>query len=189
MKEKIIFIAGVSGSGKTTVINELLLSYSNLVLVPSYVTRSPRPNEKNGRKYWFISQEEFNKAKDAGEFLEYAEYAGNSYGTKLKDIESVITRWMIAVKEIEMVWFQKIVQSEVLKDKFISFFFDIPESLMISRITSRAPIGDEELAKRLESARKERLLAEKLCTYHIDTSTEVSVTMRKVNAIIKELVS
>jgi guanylate kinase len=61
MDKKIIFLMGVSGSGKTTLTTELLKTYSNLILVPSYTTRPMRENERNGRKYWHISDEKFQE--------------------------------------------------------------------------------------------------------------------------------
>jgi guanylate kinase len=66
---------------------ELLQAHSRLMLVPSYTTRPMRPNEKNGRKYWHVSKDEFQSAIDGGEFLEHAIYSRNNYGTKLSDVD------------------------------------------------------------------------------------------------------
>jgi guanylate kinase len=188
MDKKIIFVTGVSGSGKTTIINELLMSYSQLVLVPSYTTRPPRPDEKNGRKYWFISQEEFTREIRNNEFLEYVVVHWDYYyGTKIKDIQKVLEMWSIPVKEIDMNGLQKLKATGKLIVPCYSLFFDIPNELMMKRITSRAPIVEKELEHRLASADHERALARKLCDYYIDTEGDITDNMKKLREVMEEI--
>ncbi|GIX98865.1 guanylate kinase [Caerostris extrusa] len=77
-----IAVCGPSGSGKSTLLKRLLAEYKDYVdFSTSHTTRKPRPNEIDGKDYHFVSREEMQKAIANGEFLEYAEFSGNIYGT------------------------------------------------------------------------------------------------------------
>ena len=77
----VFIISAPSGSGKSTLVNEIRISVPHLEFSVSYTTRSPRGSEQNGREYYFISRDEFERMIKAGEFLEYADVFGNYYGT------------------------------------------------------------------------------------------------------------
>jgi len=81
---KLIVLTGPSGVGKGTLVKELLSRYPDIYLSVSATTRSPRPGEINGQHYYFVSRSEFEEMITAGEFLEWAEFAGNCYGTPKK---------------------------------------------------------------------------------------------------------
>jgi guanylate kinase len=88
MTAPLIVVSGPSGSGKSTVIAEVLRrSRRPLRLAVSATTRKPRLREKEGVDYHFVSREEFQKLRDAGEFLESAEVHGNWYGTLRQEVE------------------------------------------------------------------------------------------------------
>jgi guanylate kinase len=77
----IYIISAPSGSGKSTLVNELLKLVPNLEFSISYTTRAPRGSEQNGKQYHFVSREQFDEMIRAGEFLEYATFDRNCYGT------------------------------------------------------------------------------------------------------------
>jgi guanylate kinase len=79
-------LSSPSGAGKTTLANRLLASDPNLSLSISATTRPPRPGEVDARDYFFISEQEFARRRDAGEFLEWAEVFGHSYGTPRAEV-------------------------------------------------------------------------------------------------------
>lgn len=81
-EKKIIVISGSSGVGKGTVIKSLLSSCEDIKLSISCTTRQPREGEEHGKNYYFITREEFEKAVKCDEFIEWAEFSGNLYGTK-----------------------------------------------------------------------------------------------------------
>jgi guanylate kinase len=83
----IFIISAPSGAGKTTLCKEVVDILPNLRHSVSHTTRLPRPGEVHGRDYFFISSTEFEKMKNAGEFAEFAEVHGNSYGTAIKTLE------------------------------------------------------------------------------------------------------
>src|SRR5438045_2453195 len=74
-------ISAPSGSGKSTLVNELRKFVPNLEFSISYTTRPPRGSEQNGREYYFISRDQFERMIRNDEFLEYADVFGNYYGT------------------------------------------------------------------------------------------------------------
>lgn len=86
MKGSLIIISSPSGGGKGTLIKEILNSLPNIGYSVSYTTRPRRSGETDGRDYFFVGVDEFNRLIDAGEFLEYAEVHGNFYGTSVNQI-------------------------------------------------------------------------------------------------------
>ena len=83
MKKKgvLIVLSGFSGAGKGTIVKKLLNTYDNYALSISMTTRNPRPGEENGREYFFVTKEEFERHIEKEELVEYAQYVGNYYGT------------------------------------------------------------------------------------------------------------
>lgn len=85
---KLIVVTGPSGVGKGTLLQKLLERYPDRILFSvSATTRSPRAGEEHGREYFFWDRSEFEQKRDAGKFLEWAEYAGNLYGTPRQAID------------------------------------------------------------------------------------------------------
>ncbi len=84
---KVFVITGPSGVGKGTLIAELLRRLPELELSVSATTRQPRDGEIDGRDYHFLTPEEFDRRAEAGDFVEFATYSGNRYGTLRSEIE------------------------------------------------------------------------------------------------------
>ena len=84
---QLIVLSGPSGTGKSTVIAELLQARPDLYFSVSFTTRPPRPGETDGKEYHFVSRETFEDMISKGAFLEYAQYVENYYGTSLRLIE------------------------------------------------------------------------------------------------------
>lgn len=104
MKEKgiLIVVSGFSGSGKGTIMRELLKKYDNYALSVSATTRAPRPGEEEGREYFFKSTEEFEKMIAKDELIEYARYVDNYYGTPRVYVEEQLEAGKDVVLEIEI---------------------------------------------------------------------------------------
>ncbi len=105
---KLIVITGPSGVGKGTIVKSLLKSHPDLCLSISATTRQPRPGEIEGLDYYFFSRTQFESAIAAGEFLEWAEYAGNYYGTPRTKVEAQLALGKSVLLEIEVVGAKKI---------------------------------------------------------------------------------
>jgi guanylate kinase len=99
---KVFVITGPSGVGKGTLIARLLEAHPELELSVSATTREPRDGEQDGRDYHFLSPEEFDRRADAGDFLEFATYSGNRYGTLRSEIERRLEAGHSVVLEIEV---------------------------------------------------------------------------------------
>lgn len=95
-------ISGFSGSGKGTIVGKLMERYDNYALSISATTRNPRPGEVDGREYFFISKEEFEKMIAKDELIEYAKYVENYYGTPKAYVEQKLAEGKDVILEIEM---------------------------------------------------------------------------------------
>ena len=102
MNPFILVLSSPSGGGKTTIARALLSARDNLGFSISATTRAPRKGEKDGVDYYFMNVEEFVKRRDAGEFLEWAEYSGNLYGTLESEVDRVLGEGHHAVLDIEV---------------------------------------------------------------------------------------
>lgn len=154
----IFFISGPSGVGKGTIINFLRKNYPAFVFPPSCTTRDPRPGEIDGETYYFISPEEFEAKIESGDFLEYAQvHGGNYYGTLKDPILSNAKNGKIVIREFDVQGFAQ-ARERLPREMFTSIFIR-PENddfeTLVKRIRARAPIGDEEVKKRVESMKKE----------------------------------
>ena len=150
---RLIVLTGPSGVGKGTLMQELLKRHPELYYSVSVTTRSPRPGEINGENYYFISRSKFEQLVAQGEFLEWAEFAGNYYGTPREAVLNQVRSGKLVVLEIELKGARQI------RASFPSAFsiFILPPSLneLESRIRGRAQDSEEAIARRLHHAQAE----------------------------------
>lgn len=99
---KLIVISGPSGAGKTSICDELLKRLPNSRWSVSVTTRPRRGHEVDGKHYRFVTREEFERMRDAGELLEHAEYLGHSYGTPRRPVEEALAAGQNIILEIEV---------------------------------------------------------------------------------------
>lgn len=154
---KIFFISGPSGVGKGTLIDALRNRHPELIFPPSCTTRDPRPGEKEGETYYFISKEEFEAKIEAGDFLEYAVvHGGNFYGTLKEPLLKPIEEGKNVIREFDVQGFAQ-ARERLDRNDFVSIFLQPAEDVetLVERIRARAPISDEEVAKRVTSMQKE----------------------------------
>lgn len=154
---KIFFISGPSGVGKGTAIGALRERHREFVFPPSCTTRAPRPGEKEGETYYFISQQEFARRIEEGDFLEYAQvHGGHFYGTLLDKIMEPFNQGKIVVREFDVQGFEQ--ARERLPEAYYESIFIYPAEgidTLVRRIKARAPITDEDLAHRIQSMEAE----------------------------------
>lgn len=122
--------------------------FPDIVFPVSCTTRGIRPGEVEGQVYHYVTMEEFNRMIDANEFLEWAEYGGNRYGTPVKEVTGPLTDGKLLLHEIE-VQGVRILQEIIPSSQLITVYIDAGNwEVLEHRILSRAPISDVELAKR-----------------------------------------
>lgn len=94
-------VAAPSGAGKTSLVNALVERHAGVVLSVSHTTRPPRPGERDGTHYHFVSDDEFERMARAGQFLEHADVFGSRYGTGRKQVEAALRAGNDVVLEID----------------------------------------------------------------------------------------
>lgn len=146
---KVIVVVGPSGSGKTTLVREFFGTPNTLT---SFTTREPRPGEIPGKDYYYVSHEEVDAIRDAGDLLEYVEYNGNRYGyTKSEVLGKIRAEGTVAcVATIEGYQHFK----QVLGDRVTAIYLDIDKETVASHLASRDD-SEEKRAERLALYEKE----------------------------------
>ncbi|WP_181852815.1 guanylate kinase [Nostoc sp. ATCC 53789] len=150
---KLIVLTGPSGVGKGTLMRSLLQRHPELYFSVSATTRSARPGEIDGKNYYFVSRSKFEQLVAEGEFLEWAEFAGNYYGTPREAVLNQIQSGKLVVLEIELEGARQIRASF---PSALSIFI-LPPSFdeLEKRIRSRAQDSEEAIARRLLRAQEE----------------------------------
>jgi guanylate kinase len=177
----LIIFAAPSGSGKSSLINGMIeKDKDSYELSISATTRSPREGETHAKDYFFISDEEFNKLKEKGAFIEHAEVHGHQYGTLKSFIEEKLEIGINVILDIDVQGFNQI--KETLKDT-ISIFI-IPPSMeeLENRLTMRGLDSDDVIKKRLANAKTELKSAE-LFDY-IVLNKDFDKALEEISAII-----
>lgn len=146
-------ISSPSGGGKGTLIRRLLDTVPGVSYSVSWTTRAPRPGERDGVNYHFVTEQEFARMRDGGGFLEWAVVHGNLYGTSRAVVEEELREGRDIVLEIDVqgaAWVRAAMRSVVS-------VFILPPSLEVltERLTRRMTERPEELALRLRNARGE----------------------------------
>ena len=179
--KKLIIITGPSGVGKGTVVKELLDRNKDIWLSISATTRNPRIGEKDGENYYFLSDEKFKDMIDKKEFLEWAKFAGNYYGTPLSTVNEKIEKGFIVLLEIE------VEGAKQIKEKFpeaLSIFLLPPSKAELEkRIRNRGTEKEEAIDRRLSRADYEIASSDEFD--FVLTNHDVDESVKEVFKIIK----
>ena len=155
MKNKglLIVYTGASGVGKGTIMKELLRKNPNLRLSVSATTRAPREGEVDGREYYFVTNDQFDKMIAEDGFLEHAEYVGNKYGTPKEAVFRMLDEGLDVILEIEVKGFLQIKKA---CPECVTIFIAPPsfEELQL-RLRGRGTEDEEVISERLKTAEQE----------------------------------
>lgn len=150
---RIFVITGPSGVGKGTLIRHLMEDLPRLELSVSATTRAPRPGERDGVDYHFMSGQQFEQHVQAGDFVEHADYAGRRYGTLRSELDSRLRRGAPVVLEIEVQGARQI--RHTLPGAVQVFIAPPSLDALRSRLLGRGTDDQSEVERRLQVARDE----------------------------------
>jgi len=154
-KNFLVVISSPSGGGKSTLVSALLERVPDTRLSVSHTTRPPRPHERDGKDYHFISREEFEHMCEHGEFLEWAEVFGNLYGTSRRMMEEILAAGCDVILDIDVQGAAQI--RRVVPDAVSIFIMPPAFSVLKQRLISRGTETGAALERRLHVARQEML--------------------------------
>jgi guanylate kinase len=150
---RLFVITGPSGVGKGTLIRRLLERVPGLELSVSATTRPPRPGERDGAEYHFLSDDEFQRLAREGELLEHATYSGRRYGTPRSEVEPRLAAGRSVVLEIEVQGARQVRQA---MPEAVQVFIAPPSPAALrERLEGRATDRPEEIERRLSAAQEE----------------------------------
>lgn len=149
-----LVIASPSGAGKSSITKRLLAADKNITMSVSVTTRAMRKGEVDGTDYHFRTVEEFNKMRDAGELLEWAEVHGNFYATPVADVDALITAGRDVVFDIDYQGTQQLYEK---RREHLTSIFILPPSIpeLHDRLKNRGLDAEDVIARRLQNARVE----------------------------------
>jgi guanylate kinase len=150
---RVFVITGPSGVGKGTLIRTLLERIPELELSVSATTRAPRPGEEDGIDYHFLSDEEFERRVERGDFVEHAAYSGRRYGTLREELERRTRAGVPVVLEIEVQGARQI--AETMPEAVRIFIAPPSKEALRPRLIGRGTDDPEQVEARLRTAREE----------------------------------
>ncbi|HKL18936.1 MAG TPA: guanylate kinase [Halalkalibaculum sp.] len=184
---KLIILVAPSGSGKTTIARKLLDDYSKIRFSVSATTRPPREGEENGKDYYFLSREEFNRKIEEHEFLEWEEfYNGSRYGTLRSEVDKLIESGYFPLLDIEVKGALNVKRQYGAKSVAI---FIRPPSLeeLKKRLVKRGSENNASLETRLERAEKELTYANKFDFVVIND--DLDTAYKQVTTIVESFIT
>ncbi len=177
----VFVITGPSGAGKGTLIRALLERVPELEVAISATTRLQRRGEEDGREYWFLSDAEFVRRVDRGDFLEHVTYvSGKRYGTLRTEVDRIIDRGRVPVLELETEGALN-VREDV--PGAVTVFITAPIPELERRLRERASESEGEIGERIGLARKQLAQAEQFD--HVVLNDDVDRAMAELQDVVQ----
>ena len=149
----LLIISGFAGSGKGTIVKRLLSEYDSYAVSVSATTRSPRPGEEDGKDYFFVTKEKFEEMIANDEFLEYAQYVDNYYGTPGKYVNMMLDEGKDVILEIEQ---QGALQVKAKRpDALLMFVMPPSVQEIYNRLKKRGTESEDVIMKRMRQGLRE----------------------------------
>lgn len=173
---KIIILSAPSGTGKSTIISELMKKPDlELSFSVSATSRAPRGKEQNGREYYFLTPEEFKAKVEKGEFVEWEEvYAGTCYGTLVSEVDRVVDSGRNLIMDIDVKGALNV--KKRYGDQALAIFILPPSKEELERrLRARSTDSEESIRKRLEKAEFEMSLSPEFDTRIVNDDLDTAV--------------
>ncbi|MFJ8624580.1 guanylate kinase [Kitasatospora sp. NPDC093550] len=169
-RPRLTVLSGPSGVGKSTVVAHMRKMHPEVWLSVSATTRHPRPGEKNGVQYHFVDNDEFDKLIANGELLEWAEFAGNRYGTPRAAVLEKLERGEPVLLEIDLQGARQVRES--MPEAQLVFLAPPSWDELVRRLTGRGTEPQDVIEKRLDAAKIELAAEPEFDTTLVNTSVE-----------------
>jgi guanylate kinase len=150
---EVFVITGPSGAGKGTLIRGLLERVPRLELSVSATTRGPRPGERDGVDYHFLTSEQFDRHIEEGDFVEHATYSGNRYGTLRSELERRLGQGVPVVLEIEVQGARQV--RDAIPEAIAVFIAPPSPEALRARLIGRGTDAPEQVDERMRTAERE----------------------------------
>jgi guanylate kinase len=179
---RVFVITGPSGVGKGTLIRGLMERVPKLELSVSATTRAPRPGERDGVDYHFLTREEFNGKVKRGEFVEHADYAGRSYGTLRSELEARVKAGVPVVLEIEVQGARQV--REAMPEALQVFIAPPSLSALRTRLVGRGTDDQVEVERRLKVAEEELTAQPEFA--HVVVNDRLDEALERLTSIVAD---
>ena len=180
----VVLVMAPMGSGKGTIIKHALRKFPTAHLTVSCTSRAMRPGEENGKHYHFVSREEFDQKILNDDFLEWAEFAGNKYGTLKSEIIPRLKECEVVIVEIELQGVEQLLEILPRDHMTITYIEAGGWEVLKERAIARAPISEEDL-----TARHERYLIEKqskpMADVIINNSEDINIACAEFDQVME----
>lgn len=178
----VVVLSAPSGAGKTTIAHRLVKRRRDVAFSVSATTRKPRPGERNGKDYHFLSVAQFEELKNRDEFLECARYAGEWYGTLRSEVKRIHDLGRHVLLDIEIQGARQVRQAYPAPQSIGIFVLPPTPTALLQRLKRRKSESLESLRNRVEMATTE--LREATSFDYVVINDELSVAVREVEQII-----
>ncbi|MEU0742793.1 guanylate kinase [Streptomyces sp. NPDC006134] len=169
-RPRLTVLSGPSGVGKSTVVAHMRKEHPEVWLSVSATTRKPRPGEQHGVHYFFVTDEEMDKLIANGELLEWAEFAGNRYGTPRAAVQEHLEAGVPVLLEIDLQGARQVRES--MAEAHLVFLAPPSWEELVRRLTGRGTESPEVIERRLQAARVELAAEPEFDVTLVNTSVE-----------------
>lgn len=177
---RLFIVSAPSGTGKTTLVEQLVRRVPGLAMSRSYTSRPVRPGEHDGVDYTFVSRDRFEAMIQAGAFLEWADVFGNYYGTSVADTQALLQRGQDVVLVIDVQGARQVRACTV--DSVGIFVLPPSADTLEQRLRGRSKDSEEQMQRRLHVARQE--VGEYVGYEYVVINDEVETAVARLESIV-----